>query len=95
MKQKVVIFNQDDLVIYEGKILDMPIKMDAIRMKSIALFNDPDPCIIHQSYAIHHLVTPLLQSLKKNEITKFSDLVIDLSWIDLPGIEQATIVWKG
>lgn len=95
MKQKVVIFNQDDLVIYEGKILDMPIKMDAIRMKSIALFNDPDPCIIHQSYAIHHLVTPLIKSLKKNETIMLSDLMIDLSWIDLPGIDQATIVWKG
>lgn len=95
MKQKVVIMNSDQLVIYEGKALDMPIKMDAIRVKSMALFNDPDPCIIHQSYAIHHLVTPLLKLLNKNEITKLSDLVIDITWIDLPGIDQCTIVLKG
>lgn len=95
MKQKVVISNREQVVIYEGKALDIPIKMEAIRMKSFDLFNDPDPCIIHQSYAIHHLVTPVIKKIKKNEVTKLSSLMIDLSWIDLPDILECTIILKG
>ena len=94
MKHKVVIYNQDHQIIYEGKALDLPIKMDAIREKSVVLFNDPDPCIIHQSYAIYNFVNPLMKLLKKNEIALMSSLDIDLSWIDLPDILTCTIVWK-
>jgi hypothetical protein len=38
--------------IYEGNILDIPIKEDAIIKKSIEVFGDDDPCIIHQSFVI-------------------------------------------
>lgn len=95
MKQKLVVMNNDSLVIYEGKPLDIPIYMEAIRKKSVELFNDPDPCIIHQSYAIHQLVMPLIKRLKKNEPMKMKDLMVDLSWIDLPQIDECSILLKG
>lgn len=94
MKHKIVIFNRDDLVIYEGKALDMPIKMDAIRRKSFELFKDSDPCIIHQSYAIQKFVTPLISELNKNEKTHIETLTCDTSWIDLPDINDCFIMLK-
>ena len=39
-------------IIYEGNILDIPIKEEAIIKKSIEVFGDEDPCIIHQSFVI-------------------------------------------
>ncbi|MDY0294335.1 MAG: hypothetical protein RBQ71_00840 [Acholeplasmataceae bacterium] len=95
MKHKIVIYNHDNLVIYEGKALDMPIKMDAIRKKSFELFKDPDPCIIHQSYAIQKFVTPLIAELNKNEKVHMHTLISDTSWIDLPNIEDCFIMLKG
>lgn len=95
MKHKIVITAEQSRIIYEGKALDLPIKMEAIRAKSRELFNDPDPCIIHQSYAIHQLVTPLVERLKKNVACSTRDLMMDLSWIDLPHIESCSILLKG
>ena len=95
MKHKIVIYNQEDQIIYDGKALDLPIKMESIRLKSIDLFNDPDPCIIHQSYAIHQLITPLLKKLTKNVIKDLKDIDLDLSWIDLPHISDCKILLRG
>lgn len=95
MKHKVVIFNHEDVVIYEGKLLDLPIKMESIREKSMELFKDPDPCIIHQSYAIQKLITPFVSELKKNEKVLFENMIYDAGFIDLPNIESCSILLKG
>ncbi|HOI85237.1 MAG TPA: hypothetical protein PLP48_04080 [Acholeplasmataceae bacterium] len=95
MKQKMVIFHQEGHVIYEGKALNIPIKMDAIRQQSIELFHDADPCIIHQSYAIQKLIQPLVDYMEKNRPYLIGDLPFDCTFIDLPQIESCTIMKKG
>lgn len=52
MNEKIIIKDYDETVIYSGPILDMPIKEEYIIKKSIDIFDDEDPCIIHKSYAI-------------------------------------------
>jgi len=95
MKANLVIFDGNHQVIFEGKALDLPIKMDAIKSKSMELFSDPDPCIIHQSYAISKLVAPLVGKLKKNDEINASNLDLDLSWIELKNIEKCSFILKG
>lgn len=95
MKGKIVIFHQDGHIIYEGKGLDVPITTDAIRQKSIDLFRDADPCIIHQSYAIQHLIKPLMDYLKRDHKYAIQDLPFDCHFIDLPDIDTCTIMKKG
>ncbi len=43
----------------------MPIKEEAIVNKSDELFNDPDPCIIHQSYARQKIVDAIMELFPK------------------------------
>lgn len=95
MKNRIIIYNYDHLPIYEGKILDLPIKMSAIKEKSMQVFRDPDPCIIHQSYVIQQMIAPLIGELKKGEEIQVESLVVDLSWLDLPSIETCSILLKG
>jgi hypothetical protein len=95
MKQKIVIFHQDGHIIYEGKALDIPIKMDAIRQKSIELFRDADPCIIHQSYAIQKLIQPIADFMETNHLYPIREFPFDCRFIDLPQIESCTIMKKG
>ena len=46
--------------LFKGKMMNMPIKKSAIIEKSIDLFDDDDPCIIHTSYVIKHFADQLL-----------------------------------
>ena len=56
MKTVIHIHTQDGKTIYRGKMIHLPFKPEAIQAKCIDLFNDSDPCIIHQSYAVSHFV---------------------------------------
>lgn len=84
MKQKVSL-RHGDTIIYEGRISDIPVKHDAIIKRSIALFGDDDPCIIHQSYVIKEYVDQLLERFEQ---TGTKTLMLcdhdDLGFIDCP-----------
>lgn len=95
MKHRVVIYNREHLPIYEGKLLDLPIKMDKIKERSMKVFRDPDPCIIHQSYVIQQMVTPLLSELKKNQEVSFKSMTCEIDWLDLPDLDVCSIILKG
>lgn len=49
MKRTVTITHEGK-TLFKGKPLNMPFKEKAIKEKSIELFDDEDPCIIHQSH---------------------------------------------
>jgi hypothetical protein len=96
MKQKITI-TTNDTVIYQGRISDLPIKEDAIISKSIELFDDEDPCIIHQSYVIKEYIDELL-TLFNNQGTTSIDLkdVLDfVSFLDIEDLEHTTIRLEG
>lgn len=92
MKQKVKVFD-GEAVIYKGRVIEMPIKSDYVTRKSVELFDDEDPCIIHQSFVYKEYGSATLELLKSNnnEI-KGKDFMDELSYLDFPSIETITIV---
>jgi len=92
MANKVKITKQGK-VIYEGNILDIPIKEDFIIKKSIEVFDDDDPCIIHQSFVIKEYTNELLDLLKEspNRCLEKNELKDKIAFIDFTDIEQICI----
>ncbi len=58
MRHKIFIRKKDQ-TLYKGKMVNMPVKEEAIKEKSLELFDDDDPCIIHQSYVMKHFAQTL------------------------------------
>lgn len=85
MKQRVTIFSGETTV-FNGRMSDIPIKPRAIKQKSIELFDDDDPCIIHQSYVIKEYVDVLLEQFIANDtdVLVLDALSVDTSFLDLP-----------
>ena len=96
MKQYISIF-KGPKEIYMGRISDIPIKQESIINKSIALFDDDDPCIIHQSYVIKEYVDVLLGIFKSEnkQSIHVRDHLSDLSFLDFTELEQLIINLKG
>lgn len=93
MSQIKIIRNND--LIFAGNILDIPIKEEYIIQKSIDVFDDDDPCIIHKSYVIKLFVDELLEktNLKKQkqvDLTSFTDL----AFLDF-NLEGCVIYYEG
>ncbi len=94
MKAYLIIKNVKQEVVFEGKALKLPIKEDAIKAKSLEVFRDPDPCVIHQSYVIQAMVESLLDQLPKNQTILGKDLSFDLSFIALDDVMNLTFFRK-
>ncbi len=93
MKLTLIIKNQDDHVIFKGKPITLPMTKTAVVAKSIELFGDDDPCVIHQSYAIQKIMDAFLARLPGPPFNDmpFKDIESDLSFIDLPTIETCLL----
>lgn len=94
MKKTVVLKHGND-VLYEGNPLNMPFKDEAIKDKSLELFDDEDPCIIHQSHIAREFVK-ILQDVFENQDTgelRLRDHKDTLYFIDAP--DDATLKMKG
>ncbi len=96
MKEKVVI-KKFDTVLYSGNILNIPIKEKVIIEKSIALFGDEDPCVIHISFIAKELVSDLLKLFKETNSSslKIIDHLAILSFIDFDDFSNVTIELVG
>ncbi len=96
MKQFISII-KDERILYEGRISDIPIKEKYIIAKSVELFDDDDPCIIHQSYVIKEFVDQLLSIFKCVKKTKIDvkDHLDELSFLDFMELEKLIINLKG
>jgi hypothetical protein len=92
MKQRITI-TKDNQEIFNGKIADVAIKTDYIIKKSIELFDDEDPCIIHQSYVVKEYVDVLLNLFKTNKTTviKGVNFATDLDFLDYTDIKKLEI----
>ncbi len=85
MKQ-IVFLKTNSQTIYEGRISDLPYKEESIKQKSIELFGDDDPCIIHQSYVIKEFTDELLTLLDIEnplDLTKHNITFIDAPYQNL------------
>ena len=96
MKQFITII-KNEKILYEGRISDIPIKEKYIISKSVELFDDDDPCIIHQSYVIKEYVDQLLsvfKCVKKSEI-EVKNHLDELSFLDFMELDKLVINLKG
>ncbi|MCF7929988.1 MAG: hypothetical protein K9L02_00580 [Acholeplasmataceae bacterium] len=90
MKYKIIIKNSKNKVVFSGKPIALPIKEKAIIEKSIELFSDPEPCIIHQSYASQKLVDEFMTLFPILPLSEFGlvDYKHKLDFIKIPDIEK-------
>lgn len=67
MSIKYIAFvNRDEEIVCEHKLLSLPLKEVSIIEKSIEMFNDSEPCIIHRTYVmkkIYFEIEEYLQTL--------------------------------
>ena len=91
MKERIVV-KRGDLILYDGNILNLPLKDKYITELSIKIFDDDDPCIIHQSYVIKELVTGLLELFEKHGKAKLHaiDFKEEFDVIDFTDISSLT-----
>jgi len=92
MKEKVIIKRSDE-VLYQGKILDLPIKEKSVIERSIEIFGDEDPCIVHMSFVIKELVTEILDLFEENNtnLLNVKDYLDQLSFINFEDLSTITV----
>ena len=96
-KKKRLRILRNEKEIFNGKFIDLPIKETFIINKSVELFDDEDPCIIHQSYVIKEFADQLLTIFKLNEETIISgkEHGKELAFIDYTNVEELTFELMG
>lgn len=96
MKKTILISHLGQLV-FEGKLINIPMKEKSIIEKSILVFDDDDPCIIHKSYINKIFVDEILDMFTKEESTIISGdkFESELDFIDLPNIKELILELKG
>lgn len=92
MKYKLMI-KQNQNIIFDGNPIDLPVKKDILIEKSIEMFDDANPCIMHQTYVVEMLIDPLISKLKKqmNQEVLISDIMPEANFIDVKPTEGQTI----
>ncbi len=95
MKQKIII-EQQGKTLFKGKVMNMPIKKSHIIEKSVELFDDDDPCIIHTSYVIQHFATELIDLFTEKSVSTLQaeQHKKTLDFIDVPSLEGVVITLK-
>ena len=89
MKEKIII-KRGDTVLYQGNILDTPFKEAIIIERSIDIFGDEDPCIVHQSFVVKELVVELIELFEDNNVSIIngSDYLKELDFINFEDIKS-------
>ena len=93
--RKTITIIQNGETVFKGKPLNMPFKEEAIKQKSIELFDDEDPCIIHQSHIAREFSDTVVKRFRKKNTDTLAlkeepDL---LNFLDVP--EDSTLYLKG
>ncbi len=91
MKERIIV-KRGDYTLYDGNILNLPLKDKYITMLSIEIFDDDDPCIIHQSFVIKELISSLLDLFKEQGKSKLHaiDFKEEFDIIDFTDISSLT-----
>ncbi|MBU1141823.1 MAG: hypothetical protein KKG64_04790 [Firmicutes bacterium] len=90
MKYFVRITDANNRLVFQGKPIVLPMKDQAIADTCLELFNDPEPCIIHQSYATQKLADYFISLFPGLPITRLplTNYSKKLSFIKIPHIEK-------
>ena len=97
MKKRKLKITRNDEILFEKKFIDLPIKEEFIIKKSIELFDDEDPCIIHQSYVVKEYADSVLELFKKNDsnIILGKDFLNELEFLNYNNINELTFELLG
>ena len=90
MKIKVIIQSKDNHILFQGNPINLPVKTEDINRVSLEMFRDPNPCIIHQSYAVQKLIEEMLKHFGKASIAKvpLSDHLDAVSFLKFDHLED-------
>lgn len=96
-KKKTLKILRNEKIIFNGKFIDLPIKETYLIKKSVELFDDDDPCIIHQSYVIKEYADQLLTLFKLHDRNTINgkEFKEDLSFIDYTDLQELTFELVG
>ena len=75
-------------LLYQGEIKDIPLKESVILQKSVAFFDDPDPCYIHRSAVRVRLTEELLREIQLETSLPHCPLMSE--YVDLPLMDAFT-----
>lgn len=97
MKKKTIKIIKNEQVLYNGKLIDLPLKDEYIIKKSIELFDDEDPCIIHKSYVMKGYADSILELFKNQNATQLNgiDYLNEFNPIDLTETDQLVFIIEG
>lgn len=90
MKYKITIVDENSQVLFQGKPIGLPMKKQAVVDKCIDLFSDPEPCVIHESYAAQKLADDFVALFPDLPLIRFSlsNYKKKLDYINIPHIEK-------
>ena len=55
--KRIYVIDNKGKTVFKGPVSNLKFKPESVKEMSIKLFNDENPCIIHESYAIEQLAT--------------------------------------
>jgi hypothetical protein len=77
MIKKIKIVDTNGAILIDDTLFSLPIKEESIIKKSIELFGDPEPCIIHRSFALKKLLFEISEHLEYMVNSGFYEISID------------------
>ncbi len=91
--KKTIVIERNGERLYKGKMQNMPVKSEAIDEKSIELFNDEDPCIIHQSYCMKEFASHLesLFTSEGSDTLNAENFKEELAFLDVDSLDNVII----
>ena len=92
MKRKITI-TQDGETIYKRRIINIKITEKAVINKSIELFDDDEPCIIHQSYVYKEYANFIVGLFEESgsKTIEVKNYLEELSFLDYKNLESIQI----
>ncbi len=95
-KINIIITDSNEQILYSGRAINIKIKEDSIIEKSIELFDDEEPCIIHQSYIVKEYANLLIELLEQqsDKTLYCKDHLEELSFLDYQDLENVVITLK-
>jgi hypothetical protein len=88
---KVCFLDCNKKVIFEKRVIDIPLKEKTIISKSIEWFSDPEPCMIHRSAVMKRLYFELIEyfeSQKNNGNSLLALETIPAPLLDMLDIDE-------
>jgi hypothetical protein len=65
VKKELFLYGKDDVLLFAGGIMSLPLQEEFVIKKSVEFFNDDSPCFIHRSAVMKRIYVELEEYLEK------------------------------